>query len=181
MNIKLVISGYGGQGALSAGKILSHTAILEDKYTTWLPSYGAEMRGGTANCTVVISDSEISTPYVEKPTHVIALNKPSLTKFEKKLQPKGFIIVNSSIVEIKGKREDINYLYLPFNDISEELGNLRSTNILAVGAFIQLSNSMSIKSAQRAVENILGKKKEFIEINKIAIEKGADLVKNYKN
>src|SRR5512139_3241904 len=136
MHEELIISGFGGQGALFAGQILSYAASEAGKFVTWIPSYGPEMRGGTAHCTVVISDEPIGSPLVRRPTSVIALNLPSFQKYEGLVKPSGLLVYNSSLIDARPMRGDIRYAAVPANVIAEQLGNVRQANVVLLGAFL---------------------------------------------
>jgi 2-oxoglutarate ferredoxin oxidoreductase subunit gamma len=138
MHEKIIVAGFGGQGVIMAGKLLCIAAMNEGKYVSHIPSYGAEMRGGTANCSVVISDREIGSPTVPVPSIVIVLNTPSLTKFEPKVKPGGLLIYNSSLIDRKPVRTDITSIDLKANDISEAEGSSLAANMAAVGKLIAL-------------------------------------------
>ncbi|MGD9580574.1 MAG: 2-oxoacid:acceptor oxidoreductase family protein [Vampirovibrionia bacterium] len=172
MGINVIIAGFGGQGVLMGGSVLVHGAMYEGKYVTWMPSYGVEMRGGTANCTVVISEEEIGSPVIGRPQNVIALNLPSKQKFEKLLKPGGLMIINSSLIEAKVQREDVNVLYIPLNKMADELGESRSLNMIALGAYIELTKVVTAEHTLNAITECFSKKREVIEINKKALALG---------
>jgi 2-oxoglutarate ferredoxin oxidoreductase subunit gamma len=153
MHERMIIAGFGGQGVIMAGKLLCIAAMNENKYVSHIPSYGAEMRGGTANCSVVISDKEIGSPTVPKPTIVVVMNAPSLTKFEPKVKPGGLLIYNSSLIDRKPERTDITVIDLKANDISEAEGSTRAANMAAIGRLIALKPEIaSIDSVIKALE-----------------------------
>lgn len=180
MGINVVIAGFGGQGVLMGGNILVHAAMYEGKYVTWMPSYGVEMRGGTANCTVVISEEEIGSPVVGHPQNVIALNLPSKDKFEKQVKKNGLMIINSSLIDTKVKRDDINVLYIPLNKMADDLGESRSLNMIALGAYIEYTKLVTHENAKKAIEEGFSKKPEVIEINKKALALGIQFAKENK-
>jgi 2-oxoglutarate ferredoxin oxidoreductase subunit gamma len=136
MQNEIIVSGFGGQGVLFGGQLLAYTAMDLDQHVTWIPSYGPEMRGGTANCTVIISEEEIGSPLVKRPKAVIAMNLPSLNKYEPLLKPEGVMIINSSMVDRSVQRNDIVTVVLPANEIAEELGNSKGTNMVMLGALL---------------------------------------------
>ena len=153
MQEEIIIAGFGGQGVIMAGKLLCIAAMNEGKHISHIPSYGAEMRGGTANCSVVISDEEIGSPTVPKPSIVIVLNTPSLTKFEPKVRPGGLLIYNSSLIDKKPTRTDITSVGLKANDISEAEGSTRAANMAAIGKLISLKPEISsLDSVIKALE-----------------------------
>lgn len=173
----IIISGFGGQGVLLAGIMLSKCAMNMKKFVTWLPSYGAQMRGGTANCTVVISDDEVSSPVQKKPDFVIALNSQSVERFENDIKPDGVIFVNTNEEHIVKKRTDIKYFSIPANVIAKKIGEIKCANLVMLGAFLQLTNLLPIKSLQKAiVDNAKGANAKFAEINHKAVILGAEFV-----
>ena len=175
MQQEVIISGFGGQGVLFAGQLLSYAAMDAGKAVTWFPSYGPEMRGGTANCTVVISDEEIGSPLVKNPTAVIAMNLPSLEKFEDLVEPGGVLVVNSSMINREVKRKDIRKVMLPANDIAEELGSHRSTNMLMLGALLGNLDLLTIDDVEAALDAHLPERhKRFLPDNKAALRIGAE-------
>ena len=172
-----LFAGFGGQGVLLMGQLLAYAGMLEDKYVSWLPAYGPEMRGGTANCSVNISDEPIGSPVVSKATSVVAMNRPSLDKFEEAVQPGGMLFINSSIVDRKAERSDIDVYYVPCNELAEELGNARVANMVMLGAYIAKTKCVDIEHVLDALLNKLGEKKaNLIPINREALLKGAAAV-----
>ena len=173
MTTEIIFAGFGGQGVILAGKILTLTGMSENKYVSHIPSYGAEMRGGTANCSVIVSDEEIASPVIEKPDVIIALNKPSVTKFEKLLKPQGILIYNSSLIDKKPERKDIKLVALPCNEICEKTNNPRGTNMVALGCIAKIIPGMisGIKPFEFALEEaISARNKKFNPINIATIE-----------
>lgn len=178
---KIIIAGFGGQGALLVGRMIAHAGLEENKEVSWLPSYGSEMRGGTANCNVIVSDNIVPSPVIQKPNFVVVMNKPSFDKFEKMVEPGGKLIVNSSLIEDKSQRTDIDVYYIPANEIANETGDDRSMNMIFLGAYVALTGSISLESVFTAMENNLtGGKTKFIEPNNRLIQKGYDFIRNYK-
>ena len=177
MTEKIIIAGSGGQGAMLLGKVLAAAALLEHKYVTWLPSYGAEVRGGTAHCMVVISDDEIGSPYIDKADTFLALNKPSLEKFLSRLKSGGLLVINSSLVSSdEGYRGKI--LRHPFTDMANGLGNIKVANMIMLGCYLAKNRIIDIMSVLKAMEDISpDDKKSLIEINKKALFLGRDLLK----
>ena len=175
MLVKTLIAGFGGQGILSMGLNLAQAAMLERKYVTYLPSYGAEVRGGTANCTVAISDEEIASPVASSPEFVIAMNLPSLVRFQNHVQSGGLLLINSSLIETEITRGDIDIISVPANDIAERLGNPKSANMVMLGAFIKKSKLVSLDSVIEGLGNILKNKQKLIAINKEALAAGCNL------
>lgn len=173
-----IFAGFGGQGVLLMGQLLAYAGMLEDKEVSWLPSYGPEMRGGTANCSVVISDEPVASPVVTKASTVVAMNRPSLDKFEDAVLPGGMLFINSSIIDKKPTRTDIKVYYVPCNEIAEELGNGRVANMVMLGAYIALTKCVDIESVLDALLHKLGEKKaHLIPMNRDALNRGADSVK----
>jgi 2-oxoglutarate ferredoxin oxidoreductase subunit gamma len=175
MQQEVIIAGFGGQGVLFAGQLLAYTAMDEGKAVTWIPSYGPEMRGGTANCTVVVSDEEIGSPFVKNPTAVMAMNLPSLDKFEKLVAPGGVLVVNASMVDRAVTRDDIKVVSLPANDIAEELGSSRSVNMVMLGALLGNLDLLPVDAVVKGLEGHLPERhKKFLEGNIKALHKGAE-------
>ena len=171
---KIIIAGFGGQGIMSMGQMLAYAGMTEDKNVTWLPSYGPEMRGGTANCHVVVSESEVASPMITKASTVIVMNLPSLEKFEKNVVPGGKLFINKSLIDKKSTRDDIDVYYIDANNIASDLGNLKIANMVILGAFLEVSKIVSTDSVIKALEKVLGKgKRDLIDINKEALFKGA--------
>jgi len=175
MLIKTIFAGFGGQGVLSMGLNLAQAAMLEGKYITYLPSYGAEMRGGTANCTVAVSDEEIASPVASSPEFIVAMNQPSLIRFQNQIESGGLFFVNSSLIEAEISRGDIDIVEVPANSIAEELGSPRSANMVMLGAFTKKSNLVSLSSVIEALKDTLKNKQKLIAINKKALQAGYDL------
>lgn len=171
MTEKIIIAGTGGQGIMFLGQILAEASMRENKFVTWLPTYGAEVRGGTAYCMVTISDKEIGSPYIEKADTLIVMNRPSLEKFRHRLKYKGLLIINSSLVT-QDTYKNIHTLKYPFTDIAIRLGNIRVANMIALGCFITHKSVISLKSILNVIQNHALKK---IGLNKRALEEGAKL------
>ncbi len=175
MQTEVIISGFGGQGTLYAGQVLAYAAMDEGKQVTWIPSYGPEMRGGTANCTVVVSDEEIGSPTVKHPKAVLALNLPSLDKYEDMIAPGGCIVVNESMVNRKPTRTDIRVVMLPANEIAREIGNERATNMVMLGALLANMDILPIKALEKALKNHTAQRlQKFVEMNIQALRRGAE-------
>lgn len=175
---QVFIAGFGGQGVLSIGKFLAYAAMEEGKNVTWVPSYGAEMRGGTANCLVTISDDEVSSPLTEHPGIAIIMNRPSLDKFEDKIKSEGTVVLNTSMVDRLPRREDLNLIQIPVNRLAEEINNPRGANMILLGAYLQKSQVLEISAVMDKFDVIFeGKKDSVIEQNKIAFKAGLDYAK----
>ncbi|HHU49372.1 MAG: 2-oxoacid:acceptor oxidoreductase family protein [Caldicoprobacterales bacterium] len=178
MTEQIIIAGFGGQGVMSMGQLLAYAGMLEGKNVSWLPSYGPEMRGGTANCNVIITDDMVASPIVTQASAVIALNKPSLDKFENAVIPGGMLFVNSSLIDRKSMRGDIEAFYIPANEIADELGSSKVANTVVLGAYLaKAENSVSPKSIIEALKKVLGPdKQDLIPLNKEALKRGAELI-----
>lgn len=173
------ISGFGGQGVISAGVLLAQTGMMEGKEVSFFPAYGAEMRGGTANCSVVVSSDEVSTPIVTAPDTAIVFNEPSLAKFEPMVKPGGLLIVNTSLVNSKPTRTDIKVLNVPCNEVAAEIGNPKIMNMVAMGAFAAATGAVSVDTIAKALPVVYKKlKPEVIELNVKALKRGAEFKLN---
>jgi len=172
------IAGFGGQGVVSAGILLAQAGVEDKKNASWLPSYGPEMRGGTANCSVVITDGEVYTPIVSAPETVIVMNEPSLPKFEPLLKKGGLLILNSSLINSRPTRKDITVVCVPCNEIAQKVGMDRIANLVALGAYVKLTGAVSLDSVADAMKKVYKRAKpEMLELNKKALEAGFDSVK----
>ncbi len=175
MQHEVIIAGFGGQGTLYAGQVLAYAGMDEGKQVTWLPSYGPEMRGGTANCTVVISDDEIGSPTSSQPTAVIAMNLPSLDKYETMVKSGGWLIVNEDLVNRVPTREDINVVMVPANTIAREVGNERAANMVLLGALESNLHILPDGAIEKSLEVNTGEKlKKFVPLNIEAMRRGAE-------
>ncbi len=173
MQYEVIIAGFGGQGVMLAGQLLSNAAMMQGSKTVWMPSYGPEMRGGTANCTVVVSDEEIGSPVVPEPGAVIALNLPSMDKFEPRIKPGGLLIVNSSLIKRKAERDDIQVLYVPANELAEsEIGTVKSANMIVLGAYIGHTGAATSEIVKEAMAKKMVGKERFLPANKAALDLG---------
>lgn len=177
MTSKTAFAGSGGQGVLMMGYILSYAAMRDGKNVTYLPSYGAEVRGGTANCTVCISDEEIASPVASAPDYAVVLNRPSLMKYAQMLRSGGIIIVNSSLVDTYPERDDIEIVKVPGSIIAAELGNEKTLNMIMLGAFSAVTGITTQESLIGALEEVLNTKKAgIIELNREGMARGAGYV-----
>jgi len=172
MQSEVMFAGFGGQGILLSAKILAHAAMEEGMEVAWVPSYGPEMRGGTAYCTVVISDRLIGSPIIRNPMHLVAMNRPSLEKFAPVVKSNGVILVNSSLISIGADRDDVDELRVPVNDIAIKLGSVRSANIVALSAFVVRSGVVQLETLRSCVTEEFSKKKALIPLNMAAIDEG---------
>lgn len=178
MLIRTIFSGFGGQGVLSMGYTIANAAMLEGKYVTYLPSYGVEVRGGTANCTVVVSDEEIASPVASEPEFVVAMNQPSFMRFQSILQSGGLMCVNSSIVDASNARGDIEIVAVPTTELAEKLGTTKVANMIMLGALVKASNIVSFDFLQTHLAEVLGEgKSKLLKINREALQVGFDYVK----
>lgn len=173
MKKQITISGFGGQGVMSIGKSLVEAAVAEGLHATWVPSYGPEMRGGTANCEVVLSVEPVGSPVFTYPTELIAMNLPSLHKFEDKVQPGGIIFVNSSIISQKVTRADVKAVYVPCDTIADELGNKKVSNMVMLGAYIAATGVLKPETIRQMLAHIFtGPKAKLVDLNMKALERG---------
>ncbi|MCK4648348.1 2-oxoacid:acceptor oxidoreductase family protein [bacterium] len=178
MREEIIIAGFGGQGIMFAGTLLAQGAMEEGFQVTFFPSYGAEMRGGTANCSLIISDEEIGSPVVTNPSSCLILNRPSLDKFEGRMREKGLLILNSSLVDRGVERKDLKIAEVPATEMAIKLGNVKVANMIALGAYLKKSKIIPLEGVIKSLPKILGeKKKDLLEINEKALEKGSELVK----
>jgi len=172
-SLELIIAGHGGQGVLFAGKLLAHGAMLEGKEVIWFPSYGAEIRGGTANCTVIISREMIGSPVVNNPDTLLIMNEASMERFAPRLKQGGLLIINSSLIKNPPHRRDIGIIQINAADIAEELGNSQVTNMVMLGALIGKTGIISLDTVSDALREIIPEhKREIIQINKEALRRG---------
>lgn len=174
---EIIIAGFGGQGVMSLGQLIAYAGMIEGKGVSWLPSYGPEQRGGTANCTVVVSDETVGSPLVTSPSTAIVLNNPSFDKFEPRVRPGGLLIINSSLITRISERKDIKVIEINATDMANDLGNGHVANIILLGAFLEHSKIVSVDSVVESLKKVLSADKyHLIEVNKQALKKGASLV-----
>lgn len=178
MQTEIVIAGFGGQGVLLAGQVLAYAAMDSGNEVTWIPSYGPEMRGGTANCTVIIADEEIGSPIVRNPQAVIAMNLPSFDKYEPLVVKDGTLIINASLVNRSTRREDLHSLFIPANEIAETLGDKRLTNIVMVGALLAELPVLPVEAIEKALEDHLPERhQKLLPLNLEALRAGVEFVR----
>ena len=175
MQNDVIMAGFGGQGILLIGKMLAYAGMQEGKEVSWLPSYGPEMRGGTCNCTIVISDRAVGSPVIQSPEAVVAMNLPSLEKFEADVRPGGYLLINTSLIERKCERTDISIIDVPANAIAQELGNPRGANMVALGAYVGTTGAVSMDQVEAVVRQTFAAKPSVIDVNIEALHKGHDL------
>jgi 2-oxoglutarate ferredoxin oxidoreductase subunit gamma len=172
----IIIAGAGGQGIMVLGRVLAEAAMKENKHVTWLPSYGAEVRGGTANCMVVISDEEVGSPYIDKADSMIIMNEPSLLRFSSRIKNNGLLIINSSLAK---SQPDIKACVLryPFTDIALKVGNIKVANIVALGCFIAKTKLIDLETVRQVIDDFAPKdKRELAAVNKKALKAGKELI-----
>jgi len=181
MNIykDVIIAGFGGQGVMLIGNLLAYAAMKQGLNVTYIPVYGPEMRGGTANCTVVIADEEIGSPIIHNPLSLIAMNRPSLDKFQPRVQDKGIVIINSSLVDMElADKQRLQTYSVPANEIADKIGNSRMANMVALGAYIQVTGIIPLSTVQDSLKNVISSHyKHLIPKNAEALQAGADYVK----
>lgn len=175
---EIILAGFGGQGVMSMGQLLAYAGLVEEKHVSWIPSYGPEMRGGTANCSVTISDEEVSSPIITEPDTLIVLNRPSLEKFEQDVKPGGRLLINSSLIDIESQRQDLQVLKILASELAHEIGNTRVGNMIILGAFVELTRAVSLESVVGALKKVLPEyRHNLIPLNRQALETGMELAK----
>ncbi|MGQ9497106.1 MAG: 2-oxoacid:acceptor oxidoreductase family protein [Desulfotomaculales bacterium] len=171
---EILLAGFGGQGILLAGQLIAYAGLRGGKHVAWIPSYGPEMRGGTANCSVTVADEPISCPLVTEPLVLIAMNQPSLEKFEPAVVAGGLVLYNRSLINRTVRRRDIRALDVPANALAEELGNVRVASMVMVGAFIGATGAVSLEAAREALADILPPRRHnLLPVNGEALARGA--------
>jgi len=178
MQTEIKFAGFGGQGILLSAKLLAYAAMKQDFFVAWVPSYGPEMRGGTAYCTVVISDKRIGSPIIKNPSHLVAMNRPSLEKFAKDVKPGGVIFINSSLIPTRSERDDITELIVPANDIATKAGSIRAANIVALSAFAAKTKLVDLEILKNCVKEEFAAKAKIIPLNMKAFDDGVNIVNN---
>lgn len=174
MHEEIIISGFGGQGSLFAGQLLAYAGMAEDREVTWIPSYGPEMRGGTAHCTVIVSDEPIGSPLVRRPSAAVVMNPPSMEKYEPLIKEGGLLVVNRSLVPGTSDRDDLRVLLVPANEIAEELGEPRTANIVLLGALVEATGVVSLEAVEEALEKHLrADRRHLLQPNIEALHHGA--------
>jgi len=179
---EVIIAGFGGQGILLAGKLLAQTAMKRGLEVTFMPSYGAEVRGGTANCMVIIAETKIACPVVGNPDSLIVMNKASLNKFAPRLKSGGLLVMNSSLIDSKPELDDtIDIIAVPADELAVELGNQKAANMVALGAYLQKRGHLAPKEAAQALPDVLAKRyHQTLPLNTEALRRGAEFAKNSK-
>ena len=175
MQKEVMFAGFGGQGILLSAKLLAHAAMNQGAEVMWIPSYGPEMRGGTAYCTVIVSDCLIGSPIIKNPTHLVAMNRPSLEKFAPVVKPNGVIMINSSLIPVRSGRDDVDELIVPANDAAIEVGSIRCANIIAVASFAARSKMVDLEILRECVKAQFASKAKLIPLNMAAFDKGLEI------
>lgn len=176
MTQKVRCAGFGGQGIVLMGKLLAQAGMMEGRHTTFFPQYGAAMRGGTANCSVIVSERPIASPMVEQPDVILIMNGPSLDKFELTVKPGGWIFYNSSLIDREVGRDDVNVFKVPANDTAEEVGSARAANMVMLGAYSAKLGTVGVDTLKESLDVMLpGKGGKLMEINREAMSRGASL------
>jgi len=173
MHQSFVFSGFGGQGALFAGQVLTYAAMDTGRHVTWIPSYGPEMRGGVARCTVIVSDEEIGSPIVRNPDVAVVFNNPSLERFQTEIRSGGLMVVNSSMINVPAERGDIRVLQIAGGEIAIELGDVRMTNMVLLGAMLAVMPVVELSAAEQALRDHLPvRKQHLVEPNIEVLRRG---------
>lgn len=175
MTNQILLSGFGGQGILFTGKFLAYKGLLADKNVSWLPSYGPEMRGGTASCSVIISDEEVGSPIISQPDVLIAMNLPSFEKFEPTVKPGGIVIADSSLIEAKSARSDIDVYYIPATALASEMGKQSLANMIILGKLLKVMGDFDEENIKTVLSKVIPPKKaDMLDINLKAMKIGAE-------
>ncbi len=172
MQKEVMFAGFGGQGILLSAKLLAHAAMKQGANVMWIPSYGPEMRGGTAYCTVVVSDRLIGSPIIKNPAHLVAMNRPSLEKFAPVVKPKGVVLINSSLIPVRTERDDVQELIVPANEIAVKLGSVKCANIVALSAFAAKSAMVDVDILRECIKKEFAAKAKLIPLNMQAFDEG---------
>ncbi len=175
MTTQILLSGFGGQGILFTGKFLAYKGLLQDKNVSWLPSYGPEMRGGTASCSVIISDEEVGSPIISQPDVLIAMNLPSFEKFEPTVRPGGIVIADSSLIEAKSTRTDIDVYYIPATALASDMGKQSLANMIILGKLLKVMNDFNEDEIKTVLSKVIPPKKaDMLDINLKAMQLGSE-------
>ena len=176
MTHEMLFAGFGGQGVLLAGQLMTYAGMIAGKQISWMPAYGPEMRGGTASCSVIVSEKLIGSPVVTKPNVLVAFNKPSLERFIGTVKPGGVVIVNNSLCDEPVNRQDVQIFPVPLNDIAADMGSTRSLNMIALGAVIAATKAVPLTAVEQAFLKRFGNKPGVVEANMQAVQAGIDCV-----
>ncbi|TAH51262.1 MAG: 2-oxoacid:ferredoxin oxidoreductase subunit gamma [Chloroflexota bacterium] len=175
MHHEIIISGFGGQGVLFAGQLLAYAALAEGRHVTWIPSYGPEMRGGTAHCTVIISEKEIGSPLVQHPTAALVMNPPSMEKYAPLVKTDGVLILDATLIEQRSARIDLDEIAIPAKAIADELGTPQIANVVMLGALIAATHVVSIETMNEVIaQHLSARHRDKLEANQRALQRGAD-------
>jgi len=175
MKEEIILAGFGGQGIMLMGKLISYAGMKEDKEVSWMPSYGPEMRGGTANCTVIVSDKKIPSPMSSNPDTIIVMNLPSLDKFLPEVKSGGTVLLNSSLIEKDVTRDDVKVIKVPANKIANELGNAKVANMVMLGSYLAEKEIVKPETVKKSLESVLsGRNQKLIDMNIEALERGKE-------
>ncbi len=177
MQTDVMFAGFGGQGIMLIGQMLAYAGMGEGKNVVWLPSYGPEMRGGTAYCSVVVADRPIASPIIDRPASIVVMNRPSLDKFQSKVKPGGLLIINSSLIDATSDRKDIKIVHVPANQIALEAGTGKAANMAVLGAYLGCSDAVSLDAVRAVLHKHFEKKPQLVEVNLKVLERGFDLGK----
>ena len=178
---EVTLAGFGGQGIMTAGQLLAYAGMHEGKQVVWIPSYGPEMRGGTANCTVVVSDVRIGSPIITNPQTACVFNRPSLDKFAPLVKTGGMLLINSSLIDAVSGRDDISEYLIPANEIALRLGNTKVSNLVMLAAFVTLSSIVKFESIEKMLDDKMGAKKALLDMNHSAFDEGRKCARQFMN
>ncbi len=176
MTVSTIFAGYGGQGVMLMGYVLSHAAMAKGMHVTYIPAYGPEMRGGTANCTVTVSDEKIDSPVTDEPDIIVVMNGPSLEKFAPIVTKGGLAVINASLINSPPEREDLQILEVPSTELAREVGSDKAANMIVIGAFAAKSNLLTLDETAAGMRLALKGKDRFFELNEKALSRGFELV-----
>ena len=177
MTYEVIMAGFGGQGLLFSGKVLAHAGLVENKELSWLPSYGPEMRGGTCNCSVIISDDPVGSPIIARPNILMVMNEPSLDKFEDMVVPGGIIFVDSSLIARKVNRTDVDVVYIPATQMAKDMNAVSLANMIILGAIVEKTKCVKSESMEPTLKGVISARKaSLLDLNLKAIEKGRKFI-----
>ena len=180
MTYETIMAGFGGQGLLFSGKVLAHAALIEGKELSWLPSYGPEMRGGTCNCSVIVSDDPVGSPIIAHPNILMVMNEPSIDRFEPTVAPGGEVFVDSSLISRKVARADISATYIPATEMAKEMGAAGLANMILLGAIVQKTGCVKVETVTQALKEVISARKaDLLGLNLKAVETGVKYMKEH--
>lgn len=175
MKEEIILAGFGGQGIMLMGKLISYAGMKDEKEVSWMPSYGPEMRGGTANCTVIVSDKKIPSPMSSNPDTIIVMNLPSLDKFLPKVKSGGTVLLNSSLIDKDVTRDDVKVIKVPANEIANELGNAKVANMVMLGSYLAEKDIIKPETVKKSLEDVLSaRNQKLVDMNVKALERGKE-------